>query len=55
MINVNINIKEYNGQKVNQELVKLWMNVFGLPYVKAVQISVLSDENYKQLLRGMMK
>ena len=55
MINVNLNIKNYNGKQVDQELVKLWMDVFGLPYMKAVQVATLSDEDYKKLLKGMIE
>ena len=54
-INININVKEFNGKTVNQKLVKLWMDVFGLPYMKAVQVATLSDEDYKQLLKGMIE
>lgn len=55
MINVNLNIKNYNGKQVNQQLVKLWMNVFGLTYMEAVRVASLSDEDYKQLLKGMIE
>ena len=55
MINVNLNIKNYNGKQVDQELVKLWMYVFGLPYMEAVRIASLSDEDYKKLLKGMIE
>ena len=52
---ININIKNYNGKQVNQELVKLWMNVFGVSYMEAVRIASLSDEDYKKLLKGMIE
>ena len=55
MININVNIKNYNGKQVNQELVKLWIDVFGVPYMEAVQIATLSDEDYKKLLKGMIE
>ena len=55
MININVEIKSYNNKKVNQELVKLWMDVFGLNYIQAVRVSTLSDEDYKKILRGMIE
>ena len=55
MINVNMNIKEYNGQKVNQECVKIWMDYFNLTYMEAIRVTTLSNEDYKKLLRGLME
>ena len=55
MININVNIKNYNGKQVNQQLVKLWMDVFCLPYMEAVRVASLSDEDYKKLLKGMIE
>ena len=53
-INININVKEFNGKKINQKLCKLWVEL-GVPYHVALEIASLSDEDYKELLRGMMK
>ena len=55
MINVNLKIENYNGKPVDKKLVKLWMNVFGVPYMEAVRIASLSDEDYKKILRGMIE
>ena len=54
MMKININVKEFNGKKVNQKLCKLWVEL-GLPYHVALDIASLSDEDYKKLLRGLMK
>ena len=56
MINININIKEYNGQQtVNQKCVKIWMDYFNLTYMEAIRVTTLSNEDYKKLLRGLME
>ena len=55
MINVNINIKNYNRKTVNQECVKIWMDYFNLTYIEAILVTTLSNEDYKKLLRGLMK
>ena len=52
---INVNIKKYNRKTVNQECVKIWMDYFNLTYIEAVQVATLSNEDYKELLRGMMK
>ena len=51
---ININVKEFNGKKINQKLCKLWVEL-GVPYNVALEIASLSDEDYRELLRGMMK
>ena len=55
MINVNMKIKEYNGQKVNQKCVKIWMDYFNLTYIEAIRVTTLSIQDYKKLLRGMIE
>ena len=54
MININVNIKKYNGKTVNQKLCKLWVEL-GVPYHVALEIASLNDDDYKKLLRGLMK
>ena len=51
---ININVKEFNGKKINQKLCKLWVEL-GVPYHIALDIASLNDEDYKKLLRGLMK
>ena len=54
MMKINVNVKEFNNKKVNNELCKLWVEL-GVPYHVALEVASLSDEDYKKLLRGMMK
>ena len=54
MIKVDVSVKEFNGKKVNNELCKLWVEL-GVPYHIALDIASLSDDDYKELLRGLMK
>ena len=52
---INVKIKKYNGQKVNQKCVKIWMNYFNLTYIEAILVTTLPNEDYKELLRGLME
>ena len=54
MMKINVNVKEFNGKKVNNELCNLWVEL-GVPYHIALDIASLSDDDYKELLRGLMK
>lgn len=54
MMKINIEVKKFNDKKVNNELCKLWVKL-GVPYHVALEIASLSDDDYKELLRGLMK
>ena len=54
MMKINVNVENFNGKKVNNELCKLWVEL-GVPYHVALDIASLSDEDYKLLLKGLMK